>query len=187
MPWLVVSSTPTIRTRCCWFSLHAEHVLYPQPKSYKSYHVPPHGSSYLSPMALLPYHLDTTVLGVLALLVIHNLYQRRKNPSRLPYPPGPPPLPIIGNLLDIPVAVREPWKTYATLSQRYGLFIHDLWSLLVGYLRRFIGDIVRLSALGQNIVILGSLQPCIDLLEKRSNIYSSRPHSTMLADLSALF
>ena len=71
-------------------------------------------------MALLPYHLDKTLLGFLALLVLYNLYQRRKNPSRLPYPPGPPGYPIIGNLLDIPVSVQEPWKCYAALSHRYG-------------------------------------------------------------------
>jgi len=34
------------------------------------------------------------------------------------YPPGPPPRPIIGNLLDVPKEV--PWIAYADMSKRYG-------------------------------------------------------------------
>jgi len=37
------------------------------------------------------------------------------------------------------------------------------------------GDIVHLEALGQHIVILNSAKAAIDLLERRSSIYSGRP------------
>lgn len=119
-----------------------------------------------STMALLPYHIDSVLLVGLAALIVHSFIQRRTNTARLPVPPGPPPLPVIGNLLDLPVAA-EPWKAYAGLSQRYG-------------------DVVHLSVFGQTIIILSSLEAISDLFEKRSTIYSSRPHSTMLHELMGM-
>ena len=42
----------------------------------------------------------------------------RKRRGGLPYPPGPPSRPIIGNLLDIPK--DAPWTAYADMSRKYG-------------------------------------------------------------------
>lgn len=42
-------------------------------------------------------------------------YRRRRG---LPYPPSPPSLPLIGNLLDAPK--EAPWVAYAEMSQKYG-------------------------------------------------------------------
>ena len=42
-------------------------------------------------------------------------YQRR---GGLPYPPGPRPLPIIGNLLGIPI--ESSWLAYTRLAKKYG-------------------------------------------------------------------
>jgi hypothetical protein len=42
----------------------------------------------------------------------------RKRERPLPYPPGPRPLPIIGNLLDIPKEFS--WLAYTRLSEKYG-------------------------------------------------------------------
>ncbi|KIK54121.1 hypothetical protein GYMLUDRAFT_264755 [Collybiopsis luxurians FD-317 M1] len=49
--------------------------------------------------------------------------------------------------------------------------------------RKYGSDIIHLGALGKSIVILNSATAISDLLEKRSSIYSSRPHSTMLVEL----
>jgi len=46
-----------------------------------------------------------------------------------------------------------------------------------------LGDIVYYEVLGQGYLALGSLTRTRDLLEKKSNIYSSRPAFTMLREL----
>ncbi len=43
-----------------------------------------------------------------------------------------------------------------------------------------LGDIIHVTALGQHIVILHSVEDAIELLEKRAHIYSSRPSFPML-------
>ncbi|KAH7097930.1 cytochrome P450 [Auriculariales sp. MPI-PUGE-AT-0066] len=94
-----------------------------------------------------------TVLGLLAagLLVLALAVRRR---SRLPLPPGPPGLPILGNALDIPAEYG--WVKFAEWSQQYG-------------------DVTHLTALGRHIVILGSQEAVNDLLVKRGANYSDRP------------
>jgi hypothetical protein len=54
------------------------------------------------------------VSSIAAFLAIRD-YQKRQG---LPYPPGPRPLPLIGNLFDVPKEFS--WLTYARLSEKYG-------------------------------------------------------------------
>jgi hypothetical protein len=49
------------------------------------------------------------VINVLRRFIVHRL--------RRPLPPGPVPLPIIGNILSIG---KEPWVTYAEWGSTYG-------------------------------------------------------------------
>ncbi|KAJ7909488.1 cytochrome P450 [Mycena leptocephala] len=77
-------------------------------------------------------------------------------------PPGPPALPIIGNLFQMPK--DHEWKTYAQWAKKYG-------------------DCVYIQVLGQPIVILHSLAAAHDLLNQRSAIYSSRPRLVMAGEL----
>ncbi|KAI0069313.1 cytochrome P450 [Artomyces pyxidatus] len=81
-------------------------------------------------------------------------FEGRRRPAGVPYPPGPRPLPIIGNLLDIPLEYA--WKNYAEWAKTYG-------------------DTISLTFLGQVIVILNSPKAARDLLDKRSATYSARP------------
>ncbi|EGN96539.1 hypothetical protein SERLA73DRAFT_184621 [Serpula lacrymans var. lacrymans S7.3] len=69
-------------------------------------------------------------------------------------PPGPRPLPVVGNIFGI--KVNEPWITYKEWAQ-----IH--------------GNIVYSRLFGQEIIILNSEEVAKDLLERRSRNYSDRP------------
>jgi hypothetical protein len=69
------------------------------------------------PVVFLTSVLDILVLGIsVATFIFIRDYQRRRG---LPYPPGPRPLPLIGNLLDIPKLFS--WLAYTQLSKKYGM------------------------------------------------------------------
>lgn len=42
---------------------------------------------------------------------------------------------------------------------------------------------MHLSAAGKNLIILDSFKTAVDLMDKRSSIYSGRTHMTMLMDV----
>jgi hypothetical protein len=64
---------------------------------------------------------STAVLALLtALAAICTLcFVRNKKAGRLPFPPGPKPLPVIGNLRDLPS--KDEAATYNKWAKEYGL------------------------------------------------------------------
>ncbi|KAI9441764.1 cytochrome P450 [Lactarius indigo] len=94
--------------------------------------------------------LLSSLVGVLALRAFWDHRRRRGTP----YPPGPRPLPLIGNVFDIPQDYS--WLAYTEFSKKYG-------------------DIQSFHIFGQVIVVLSSTKATKDLLEKRGDIYSDRP------------
>ena len=77
-------------------------------------------------------------------------------------PPGPQPLPFIGNKLDVPG--KYPWIQFQEWSRKYGP-IYTLW-----FGRR-------------PTVIISDPVVAVDLLEKRSHKYSSRPRFVAMGEI----
>ena len=86
-------------------------------------------------------------------------------------PPGPPGYPLLGSLS---TPAEPAWLVYRDWSKQYG---KSIWAVPQdsSYASTCLGsDIVRLNVLGTNIIILNSFKSAIDLLDRRSNIYSDR-------------
>ncbi|KAG7096145.1 hypothetical protein E1B28_006818 [Marasmius oreades] len=98
-----------------------------------------------------------------AALALHGGLKANKWPS---YPPGPKPLPILGNLLQLPIA--RPWLRFTEWARRYG-------------------DVVHINAFGYHIVILNSISAANAILDKHSRIFSERPNLRLVNFLGGDF
>ncbi|THH07559.1 hypothetical protein EW145_g3297 [Phellinidium pouzarii] len=128
---------------------------------------------------MINYMASTTVsqtYGVIvATVVFLYLYRRRfygRNANaegmELRDPPGPRGIPIFGNEFQIPK--DKQWLKFDEWSQRYDTIPS-------------LGNIVRITTMGQPIIILNSAQVALDILETRGNIYSDRPRAVMAGEL----
>jgi hypothetical protein len=108
------------------------------------------------------HHLAPYFVGAASAALIFGWVNRRKYRNGPPLPPGPKPLPLIGNLLDMPK--EKDWETYRAWNERYG-------------------DVAYVEAPGTRIVVLSSAAVINDLLERRSTIYSDRPWTVMAVEL----
>ncbi|KAA1476007.1 cytochrome P450 [Dentipellis sp. KUC8613] len=101
--------------------------------------------------------LATFLFGTLCAAFI---VSKRRRSSVLPWPPGPPSLPLVGNWMSLPS--QTPWKTYAKWSRDYN------------------SDVVSINAFGKVIVVINTAKAAQALLEQRSAIYSDRPFLTIV-------
>lgn len=92
-----------------------------------------------------------------------------------PLPPGPRPLPIIGNLLDMP-SFRQ-WLGFRDLCSKHGECISYSCNLNADNIT---GEIVYLDILGKPVLIVGSVRAATEILEKRSANTSDRTPSHLL-------
>ena len=122
--------------------------------------------------ALHPAFLYIVVAAVVTVVLKR---AKRRVASALPLPPGPPRLPIIGNMLDMPK--HDMHETFRDMRTKYGAF----WppTSRGPQLSPVAGDVLYLDVCGQPMIILGSHEVAIDLLEKRSGNYSDRSSSIM--------
>lgn len=103
-------------------------------------------------------------------------------PRRRLLPPGPEPWPIVGNALQLSMDYLyhtfKQWKLqYGAPSHYYCQYTQRMRSQLE------LGDMVYMTILGRETVVLNSLTVAQDLLDKRSAIYSDRPRSILIPEM----
>ncbi|EMD37511.1 hypothetical protein CERSUDRAFT_114152 [Gelatoporia subvermispora B] len=99
--------------------------------------------------------LATSVLGLLLAFWRMRLRSKTSSYRTLPLPPGPKPLPLIGNTFHVPKSTEHPWRTYAKWAQTHG-------------------DVVHIQVLRKHLIVIHSLDGVHDLFDRRSSIYSDR-------------
>ncbi|CAE6451763.1 unnamed protein product [Rhizoctonia solani] len=105
----------------------------------------------------------TTILAGLVATTVFTIRRRwTRSQCQLPLPPGPPSYPLIEQLLSMPLSSEH------TVFDKQGKEIQS--------------DIISLSMLGNTIIVLNSSQAAIDLLEKKSSIYSDRVCPPMILE-----
>ncbi|KAL4242020.1 cytochrome P450 family protein [Abortiporus biennis] len=116
---------------------------------------------FASKMSLLSMLGNYPVISTFTLIaLIYYVDKKLRYYLTLPLPPGPKRLPLVGNLFNAPTG-NEVYKIYQGWTTQYG------------------SDVLYMKLPNTPIVILNSAKACIDLLEKRSHIYSDRPYSVM--------
>ncbi|KAF8154735.1 cytochrome P450 [Crassisporium funariophilum] len=97
-----------------------------------------------------------------SLLLAVFLWFRKPKASPASLPPGPKPVPVLGNVRDL--TAKELWLPASQWAKEYG-------------------DVVYLHLLGQGLVFLNSPQAATDLLDKRGSLYSDKPSLVMAGEL----
>ena len=67
---------------------------------------------------MLRYLVETTAVGCVLIWLQSYLVRRSRNKLGLPFPPGPKPMPIIGNVMDMPPLYV--WQAARVWGQTYG-------------------------------------------------------------------
>lgn len=107
--------------------------------------------------------VSDTAVAVFGLLSVYLLLQGLLiRQTSVPLPPGPRPLPLIGNVHQLPAIYQE--RTFREWGKKYG-------------------NIIFARMFQTSVIIVNSLSIAKDLLEKRSQNYSGRPMFTLLTEL----
>lgn len=113
---------------------------------------------------LIPLRMLDVTFTLATLYLIKELITRSSKTRGTSYklPPGPEPIPLIGNFFDLPKELE--WVHWAKYKDIYG-------------------PVSSVTVFGQTLIILNDLGVAQDLLETRSSIYSNRPVLTFSGNL----
>lgn len=98
-------------------------------------------------------YLATSALSLAFISCCRKYWLNRSHP---PLPPGPTPLPVVGNILSLDV--DRPWVTFNSWRSKYG-------------------NIIYARLLNKPVIVINSEEIAKALFEDRSTIYSDRPQS----------
>lgn len=104
--------------------------------------------------------MSTWFYGLVIVAGCYVWSQRTHN--KLPFPPGPKPVPLLGNIFDL--TAKELWVRVTNWSRLYG-------------------DIMYIHVFGQPLVFCNTAEVAADLLDKQGAIYSDKPALVMAGDL----
>ncbi|KAJ7780309.1 cytochrome P450 [Mycena maculata] len=116
----------------------------------------------LSLLTVTPTSKTLGPLVLLGIILIAGVRRSYKYAYKGKLPPGPPGLPVVGNLLQIPK--DRAWLVFTEWRKKYG-------------------DIFYLNLAGQNVVVLGNYKVAADLLDRRASQYSDRPRNIVAGEL----
>lgn len=150
----------------------------------------PHPATFVA----MPFAtLISALVGVIVLYGIQVLLTRKNAPG--PLPPGPSEKPILGNIADLPPPGKQDWMHWVQHKTKYGKHsshrteieskINDRKQRLSNQLI-FSGPISSITVMGQTIVIINDTKIALELLGKRSALYSSRPNLVFASEMSVL-
>ncbi|KAG1823366.1 cytochrome P450 [Suillus subaureus] len=108
-------------------------------------------------------YLATSALALTIFSCYRKYWDKQSGP---PLPPGPIPLPIVGNVLSLDTT--QPWLTFNAWKSIYG-------------------DIIYARLLNKPVVVINSEEVAKDLFEGRSTIYSDRPQSIVYPHFASDF